>query len=287
MINRSKKSRWRIGLLLLLLIELIWFMPAFAQDVVWVTVEGKAPVVEGNREKARGQAIRAAERNAVAQALASEITVETLLVNLRLSGSMLGAIPYGRTVQKIILSEGLVASAEGKSTGQKSVYHVRMRAGVMRDTGGADPSFYLSAGINRSVFKDGDTLEVHVRSTKNCYLSIFNILESQKITRLYPNYLSDKNYLPADKNYIFPGPEDHGKGLKLRVHLPENKKTATESIYVLAVSQPVNLKSVHAQEAIFGAFNGRTAHMQDLIREVASIPLDRRAEAFMQYRIQK
>jgi hypothetical protein len=288
MISGPRKSHRHPGLLLMMLIGLIWIRPASAQVVVRVTVEGKAPVLEGNREKARNQAIQAAERNAVAQALASEITVDALLVNLRLSGSILGAIPYGKIVQKKILDEGLIKSTTGDdAAGQGAVYRIRMRAGVVRETEGVDPSFYLDAGINQSVFKDGDTLEIHIRSTKNCYLFIFNILEGRKIIRLFPNSLTENNYLPADKKYIFPDSGAHKKGISLRVHLPENKETVTESIYILATLQPLKLKSVHAQEAIFGVFNGQTAVMQDLIREVANIPFVRRAEAFMQYEIQK
>lgn len=276
----------RTILLLALLIGVVWLGPASAQEVVWVTVEGKAPVTDGNREKARRRALRAADRNAVAQALASEVTVETLLVNLRLSGSILGAIPYGKTVRKEILEEGLVEST-GKKAGQGAVYRVRIKAGVVRKTEGADPSFFLDTGINQSVFKDGDALEIHIRSSRDCYLSIFNIIEGQKIIRLLPNYLSGKNYLPADKNYIFPSREDHGKGLNLRVHLPKDKQSVTESIYILALLQPLELNSVQAQEGIFGVFDGDTAFMRDLIREVASIPLAGRAEAFMQYEIRK
>jgi hypothetical protein len=270
-----------------ILFGLICLKPAFAKDVIWVTVEGKSPIPEGNREKARALAIQDAERNAVAQALASEITVETLLVNLRLSGSVQGAIPYGKTVQKRILDEGLAKSPGEDAAGRGAVYRVRMRAGVMQVAGGQDPSFYLDADTNQSVFKDGDTLEIRIRSTRNCYFSIFNILEDQKIIRLFPNYLSGDNYLPAGKKYIFPGSKDHEKGLNLQVHLPENKEIVTESIYILAILQPFKLKSVHAQEAFLGVFNGQTARMQDLIGEVANIPLDRRAEAFMQYEIHK
>lgn len=287
MIAGLRKCHRCSGLLMLLFIGLIWIRPASARDVVWVTVDGKATVTGGNREKARGLAIQDAERNAVARALASEITVETLLVNLRLSGSIMGAIPYGKTVQKKILDEGFIQSTGEDAADQGDVYRVRMKAGVMRVTEGADPSFNLSAGINQSVFKDGDTLEIHIRSTRNCYLSIFNILEDQKIIQLHPNSLTGNNYLPADKNYTFPGSEDHKKGLDLRVHLPDNKESVTESIYILAVSQPLNLKSVHAQEAIFGVFNGQTAFMQDLIREVVNIPFASRAEDFMQYEIRK
>jgi hypothetical protein len=286
MVAGQKRSYWRTELLLIVLMGLLWLKPASAQNVVWVTVEGKAPANKGNREIVRQLALKAAERNAMAQALSSEITVETLLVNFRLSGSILGVIPHGKIVEKEILEEGLIKSVGQDTAGQGAVYRVRMRAGMVRETSGTDPSFYLNADINQSVFKNGDMLEIHIRSTKNCYLSIFNILEGRKIIRLFPNYLSEKNYLPADQNYIFPSPEDHKKGLNLRVHLPEGRETVTESIYILALLQPLELAAVNAQEGIFGVFKGQTGFMQDLICQVAGIPLAARAEAFIQYEIQ-
>jgi hypothetical protein len=258
-----------------------------AQELIWVTVEGTAPVVAGDTKKARQKAIKAAERQAVADALASGISVETLLVNLRLSGSIVGAIPFGKVVQKKILEERIVKSAGDGSDKQDRLFRLRMKAGVARVTGGEDPTFHLDAAINQSVFSDGDELEIHLRSTKDCYFAIFNILENQKIIRLVPNYLSQKNFLSTDENFAFPGSKDRKKGLKLILHLPENKTTTTESIYILALTRPFELKSIKVQEGIFGVFNGQTVFMKDLIREVVGMPLESRAEALMQYEIRK
>lgn len=272
---------------MIVLIGLAGVRSSLAQDPVWVTAEGTALVISGDTKKARDQAIETAERKAVAEALASGISVETLLVNLRLSGTIVGAIPFGKVVKKEILEEGPVKSQGGKSGSQDPLYRVRIKAGVVREAADGDPSFNLDAAINQHVFKDGDELQISIRSTKACYFAIFNILEDNKIIRLLPNYLSMKNHLETGEKYAFPGTKDREKGLRLLVHLPEKKEKVTESVYILALDHPFELKSIKVQEGIFGVFNGQTAFMKDLIREVVGIPLKSRAEALMQYEIRK
>lgn len=278
---------WRMGIGVVILIGLLGGRAAFGRELIWVTVSGTAPVVSGDTKKARQQAIVAAERQAVAEALAKGISVETLLVNLRLSGSIAGAIPFGKVVQKKILEERLVKAAKSDPGNQKQLFRVRIKAGVVREAGNEAPAFHLETAINQSVFKDGDELEIYIRSTQDCYFAIFNILENQKVIRLLPNYLSRKNFLSTDENFTFPGSKDRKKGIKLIVHLPEKKTTTTESIYILALTRPFELKSIKVQEGIFGVFNGQTVFMKDLIREIVGIPLGNRAEALMQYEIRK
>lgn len=285
--HAAAKLTWRMGIGVVILILLLGGRAAFARELIWVTVAATAPVVSGDTKKARQQAMLAAERQAVAEALAKGISVETLLVNLRLSGSIVGAIPHGKVVEKKILEERLVKAAGGDSNNKKQLFRVRIKAGVAREAGSEEPAFHLQAAINQSVFKDGDELEIHIRSTKDCYFAIFNILEDQKVIRLLPNYLSRKNFLSTDENFAFPGSKDRKKGIKLILHLPQNKASTTESIYILALTRPFELKSVKVQEGIFGVFNGKTVFMKDLIREVVGIPLANRAEALMQYEIRK
>lgn len=283
----SAMSIWRMGVGIVILIGLLGGRAAVARDLIWVTVEATAPVVSGDTKKARQQAILAAERQAVGEALAKGISVETLLVNLRLSGSIVGAIPHGKVVEKKILEERLVKAAGGDESHQTQFFRVRMKAGVAREAGSEEPSFHLETAINQSVFKDGEELQIHIRSTKDCYFAIFNILENKKVIRLLPNYLSRKNYLSTNEKFIFPGSKDRKKGIKLIAHLPAKKTTTTESIYILALTRPFELKSIKMQEGIFGVFNGQTVFMEDLIREVVGIPLGNRAEALMQYEIRK
>jgi hypothetical protein len=278
---------WQTGVGVVILIGLLGGRAALARELIWVTAEATAPVVSGDSKKARQQAILAAERQAVAEALAKGISVETLLVNLRLSGSIVGAIPHGKVVEKKILEERLVKAAGGDAGKQKQLFRVRIKAGVARDAVNEEPSFHLETAINRSVFKEGDEMQIRIQSTKDCYFAIFNILENQKVIRLLPNYLSRKNFLSTNEKFIFPGSKDRKKGINLIVHLPDKKTTTTESIYILALPRPFELKSIKVQEGIFGVFDGKTVFMKDLIREVVGIPLKNRAEALMQYEIRK
>ena len=270
-----------------MLIGMIGAKPSSPQPLEWVTVEATAPILAGDTKAARKQAMTIAERDAVAKALASGISVKTLLVNLRLSGSIVGAIPFGKIVKKQVLEEGPILLTGDNPGSQSTTYHVRIKAGVVRESGSQSPPFHLDAGINQHAFTDGDELQINIRSNKACYFAIFNILEDNKIIRLLPNYLTAKNYLASDETYTFPDANDRQKGLKLRVHLPKDKERVTESIYILALDHPFQMKSIKVQEGIFGVFTGQTAFMKDLIKEVVGIPLKSRAEALMQYEIRK
>jgi hypothetical protein len=219
--------------------------------------------------------------------LAPQVSVETLIVNLRLAGSIIWTIPYGKVESKEILQQGLIESTEKDSDETATQYRVLMKAGISQKFESSNPSFYLDASMNQSVFEEGDELEIFIRSTRDCHLTIYNILEDSKIIRLLPNYLSGTKSLTVDENYMFPGNEDRQKGLTLRVHLPENAQAATEYIYIIALSGPFQLNAVEAQEGIFGVFNGKTAFMGDLIGEVVNIPLKNRAETMLQYEIRK
>jgi hypothetical protein len=288
MISMPKQKRiWLIGGLPIILFSLICIEMLSAQNGIWVTVEGTAPMITGNTKKARKQAIAAAQRSAIAKALTTDISIESLLVNLRLSGGFAEAIPYGRVVTMEILEEGPLQSTNGNTAYQEMFYRVRIKACVVRETAGKDSSFNLDATINQSVFKEGDELEIKIRSTKDCYIAIYNILEDSKIIRLYPNYLSSKNFLAAGVDLVFPGSRNSNKGLKLLLHLPKNKEKVTESIYILALTHPFKSNALEVQEGIYGVYNGHTVLMKDLIREVASIPLGNRAEVLMQYEIRK
>jgi hypothetical protein len=259
----------------------------FAQEIIWVTVEGKAPVGEEDEAAAKSRAIEDALRNAVHEAVGAYITAETLIVNLRLSGSILGAIPYGKVVGKEILEESI---GEIPGEGQEKpglVYSVKIRAGVVEETVGSDPSFRLDAWLNNSSFKNGDEMLIRVKPTKDCYVSVFNMLEDEKILRLIPNRFKKQNFLPANVTFSFPDKADKSRGITLRVHTPENKDAVTESIYILALSRPFEFHSAGIQEGIFGVYNGQSAFMKDLIKEIVGIPLNERAEVLMQYEIRK
>jgi len=274
----------QLSVITLLLFQCAVFVRALsAQDVRWVTVEGEAPVEQG-KEDARKQAIDDALRNAVREALGSTVSIETLIVNLRLSGGIMGSIPYGRVVEHMILEEGEVAArSEGKKKSSR-VYRVKMKAGVAEDASGMDPAFSVQSSLNNSSFRDGDVMLITIRSTKDCYIAIFSITEDGKVIQLIPNRFKPNNFIKANTSFQFPDKEDRGKGITLKAHLPAKTNAVTESIYVIATKQPI-LINPGVQEGIFGIYDGKTAFMGDLIRDIVTIPLSERTEKLMQYQV--
>ena len=272
----------------ILVLQFAFLVPfLFAQDVTWVTVEGTAPMKDVSKEEARRRSVEDGTRKAVEKVVGANISAETLIVNLRLSGSILGAIPYGRVVDKKIVEESVVNIHDDKHDGSSVVYKVKMKAAVAEETTGADPDFRLEASLNRSNFKDGDEMVIRIKPRKDCYVSIFTILEDEKIVRLIPNQLKPDNSLKANETFFFPDKNDKGKGIRLRVHTPEGKDSVRETIYVLGLKQPVDLNAGKFQEGIYGTYNGQTAFMNELIKEIICIPLSERAEQLMPYQIIK
>jgi hypothetical protein len=162
-----------------------------------------------------------------------------------------------------------------------------MKACVIEETSGIDPSFRLDASLNQSTFKDGDDMLIRIKPTKDCYVSIFTIFDDEKVLRLIPNRFKKDNLLKANETFSFPNEEDQKMGITLKVHTSGKKDVVTESIYILALKQPFNLNSDIFQEGIFGMYHGQAAFMNDLIKEVIGIPLGERAEKLLMYQIRK
>jgi hypothetical protein len=273
------------GIVFIFVLQCAFFVPSLlAQE--WVTVEGAAQMEGISKEEAKGWAIEDAMRKAVEEVVGSDISVETLVVNLRLSGSILGAIPYGRVIDKKILEEGVrKIQKEGQKT-PSSLYWVKMRVSVAEETTGEDSSFRLEASLNQSIFKDGDEMLIRIRATQDCFISVFNILEDGKILRLIPSSFKEDNFLNANEAFSFPDEEVKSKG-KLKVHTPKGKDAVTESFYILALKRPFELHDERFQEGRYKLYNGRTAFMKDLIKDIVGIPLSERAEKLVQYQIRK
>ena len=56
---------------------------------------------------------------------------------------------------------------------------------------------------------------------------------------------------------------------------------------MLALQQPFDFDNTDIQEGVFGMYNGQTAFIEDLIRQIVGIPLGERAEQLIQYQISR
>lgn len=258
-----------------------------AQAPTWITIEGTAPMANLSKKEARARAVNDAMRKAVRDVVGVHISVETLAINLRLSGGMIGVIPYGRVAASEILEESIVNVHIQGQKHPSLEYRVKMRAGVVEETGESDPSFRLKSSLNKTGFIDGDEMQIRIKSTNDCYIWVFIILEDEKVLRLIPNRFKKNNLLKADKAFFFPDENDKKMGISLKVHAPEGKDVTREMVYILALKQPQNWSVPGLQEGIYGEYDGKTSFMKEMIREIVHIPVDQRAETLLHYQISR
>src|SRR3989338_5456475 len=72
-----------------------------------VTVEGFSSMENITKEDARRLAIEDAERNAVEQVAGVTVSADTLINNFTVSSDVISAIPYGKVIEREILTEDI------------------------------------------------------------------------------------------------------------------------------------------------------------------------------------
>ncbi|UCH82016.1 MAG: DUF4384 domain-containing protein [Nitrospiraceae bacterium] len=269
------------------LIPFISAYQATGETVTWVTVEGTGSMVNAKKDEARVRALEDARFNAFHEAVLSGISAESLVVNFKLSGNLTGAIPYCRITDKKILNEGIERINIKGEDEPVPVYKVKIKAGVIQETESTSPEFSINSSLNKLRFTDGDTIHLNVQTTRDCYIAVFNIMENNKVIKLLPNTFK-KNILISKKNPLsFPDEHDLKNGISLVAHIPDGKKSVTEMFYVLALNTPLALRESDIQEGIYHRYDGQTAFFSDLVKEVAGIPHNERAESIISYQIIK
>lgn len=260
----------------------------FAQESTWVTVEGYAPIENVTKNEARKLAIDSARREAVEKVVGVNLLAETMVINYNVSSDVIRAIPHGKVIGIEILNEDIeLIPAEKKGDVPFLAYKVKIRAHVAKEIGRSDAFFRLEAKANRTVYREGDQIELQVTPSKDCYVTIFNVLEDETVIVLFPNRFNPNNFVKANTRFIFPGDNDRKKGITLEAFLKEGQQKTNEMFHILALKEPLFFNSAKFKEGIFGIYDGQSALVGDLVKTIVDIPLSHRAEKFIQYRITK
>lgn len=281
-------KRFTISIVVYGLLTLLTPYPAFPQESEWVTAEGMAPIENVTKNEARKMAVDNARREALEKVVGVDILSETMVINYNVSGDVVRTIPYGKVIGCEVLKEE-IELIPPKKTGDAPflAYKVTIRANVAKEKGRPDAFFRLNAGINRTVFKEGDLIEIRVTPSKDCYLSIFNILEDEKVIILFPNRFRKNNFINAGTTFMFPSDADRKRGITLEAFLEEGKMKADEIFHLLALKEKMQFNTARFSEGIFGIYDGHSALVADLVKSIVGIPLSDRAEKFLHYRITK
>lgn len=285
----------KIGLLVFLLFTVqCSLFTAFADDSRWITVEGQAAIENITKEEARRLAIANARRKAVEDVVGVTVSADTLVINWQVSSDIIRAIPYGKVVEQEMLEEDVKSLREKEKAEPSLIYWVKLKAKVVKEKGEPDPYFKIDATLNRAVFKDNDDMQITIKPAKDCYLSIFNMLENEKVITLFPNNFKNANKIKAGEAFTFPDEQDRKRGISLKSHIHgynirgqagEGKKTTKESLYLICLKQPMAFDTQKFEQGIFGSYSGKSAFISELIKEIVEIPLSERAERLLPYEV--
>lgn len=277
----------RVVLQILVLLGGIFCVQLWAEEVIWVQVEGSAPIIGSARESARRRAIQNAREKAVSQVVGTDISTAYLWANLKRNGSLAGAIPFIKIIESHVVSESALSATPRMNDSIPATYKVMLRAAVAESTTGDDPYFGIKASLNHTVYTDGQDIRISMIASKDCYVWVFNILEDDSVLRLIPNRFKTENVLRAGKTFIFPSHADGERGLTPKVHAPEDSESTDEAVYILALKQQRDLHMEGIPVGIYNQFiiSDKTAFLKDMIPSIITIPLDQRAETLIRYQI--
>jgi len=130
-------------------------------------------------------------------------------------------------------------------------------------------------------YRIGDRIVVYFRSDRDCYLTLFNIGTSGKLTVLFPNYLFQNNFITANKMYAIPG-EEYPFEYEL------SGPPGVEKIKAIATTSKRNLVDFEFSKAEFfhSVESGIAARDISIVaKKMGEVPVDSWAEAACEFEV--
>ena len=244
-----------------------------------VTIENITP------EKAKEIAIQKACKSAIEFYSGIEISGRILSVKAENQNQILidnlSSITQ-QTAQGIIIEKEIIKD-EIIKIGNQLLKVITIKVKVDNQKGEIDPSFKITANLNRDYFIDGEEMELSVKSSKDCYLTILNICSNVSVYVIFPNNFRNDNFVKAGDEFILPNAEDKNIGLYFPVNLLPNKNSDLEMIKVIATKQKIDFSAVYS----FSAYGTYQSALNDLQRWLLNIPRSEIEEVDLQYFIGK
>lgn len=232
-------------------------------------------------EKAREKAIEKACIRAIEFYSGVEITVRDLGIQAENNNKVLldnfssitQQITHGIITEKEILKEEIIS----KENNLVKVVTVKVK--IENQKGKKDPAFQITANLNRDYYRDGEEIELFVKSSKDCYLTVLNICSNDSVYVIFPNKYRKDNFLKAGDTFHLPNSKDNEIGLYFPVKLLPNKNEDVEMIKIIAAKKKINFSSLYS----FSAYGTYQTALKDLQNWLIQIPRNEVEEFDLQY----
>ena len=136
---------------------------------------------------------------------------------------------------------------EGNGNKIEKVVTIKVLVGKQKSM--KDSAFQIESNLNREYFKNGEEMELSVKSSKDCYLTILNICSNDSVYVIFPNEYRKNNFVKSGETFQLPNSKDKEIGLYFPVNLLPNKKDDVEMIKVIATKKKVDFSSLYSFSA--------------------------------------
>ena len=251
----------------------------------WFKVTESVPIENITPEKAKEIAIQKACKRAIEYFSGIEVSSRIINIQAENQNNILidnfSSITQ-QTAQGIII-ENEILTNEIINYGNQLITVVTIKVKVDKQKGDNDPSFKINANLSREYYKDGEEMELFVKSSKNCYLTIFNICSNDSVYVIFPNEYRNDNFLKSGELFQLPNSNDKKNGLYFPVNLLPNKNEDMEMIKVIATKHKINFSSINS----FSAYGTYRSALINLQKWLLRIPRNEIEEVDLQYIIMR
>jgi hypothetical protein len=225
--------------------------------------EGSCAVVGMSAEQCQLMALQRARSAAIEQAAGVKVSASTVITNMRLAVDFIKTYATGYIVEEKVEWLPLGSYQRDSSSAPIPEYRVRIVADVYLPGRRVSP-IGLSASLNRSNFRAGESAEVSVMVGRDAMLYIFNITADDRVMMLFPNRYEPDPSVQGGGEFVFPS---RGSGIKLTLGTLPGHESDAEAVFVAAVdaSMADRMKALFAGSGPMGlsAFFARYSEVAD------------------------
>lgn len=271
----------------------------YAQEPVWIEVEGSCVVANITPEEARQKAITNARNEAIKQAVGVQVSeditrtvTEDMVNNESTIYDNFSKLSRSTSFGKIIREEPLIKDEIALLDGTP-VYNIKLKALVVKEEGNPDYGFEVKIKMDKDVFfssaaRQSDEIKFNIWASKDCYIYLFNLMSNDSVQLIIPNqYISNNNkYINGAEKQEFER-ELENNNISFIASLPPGKDRVTEALYVVALKEKIDFFPADEDASATGIMSTSQTAMTDIQNWLMKIPRNLRTEQLKAFQIKR
>ena len=256
----------------------------------WIKVSGQRTFDESIAPiKAKQQLLQMLRNEAITKKLGTEIEITTLLSDVMSSeneesyekSSWSGF--FKSTVSGVITDEKVQDSMNPINNGY--TLDMDLDAFVEPVNGQRDSGFFLEANLKSNMLKQGEELIINLKSSKNGYVYVLNLMADNNAMLMFPNDYMEENYLEAKKMIQIPDKKYRNK-ISFKVGVMPGYPITSETVYIVCTKEKVPmLEKLPKIGSSIKTLSKESNSFLELQKWLTKIPLNQRTEKALIYHV--